>query len=294
MAATVRAGPSGRSLLGEVSAWPVATRLAAVAESPRLLVKRATMNGGDLSLGDLAQRSGATSPDVVVDISRELDSLGLVLEPGPAGFVVRLVRAGSSAEHSGQVQRGDRVTQYNSVSVQLAQGAPVVHRHGVRNGKFVFLRVEKDDGTFVECAIERDPTASPKPNGVDGLEPGKAHREHGLPYSVAPPAERAAQTWSSSSLKVDRTTRPPSAVEKSCLGVRSPIRSINKGLGKMRWKALGEDGSLPASPALSTRNLTCDANSIRNRAAQAGSSAKSMGYAPHSTFGSREENANLT
>lgn len=247
------------------------------------------MNGGDLSLGDLAQRSGAKSPDVVVDISRELDSLGLVLDPGPAGFVVRLVRAGSSAEQCGQVQRGDRVTQYNSVIVQLEQGAPVVHRHGVRNGKFVFLRVEKDDGTFVECAIERVPAASPKPNGV---EPGKAHRERGLPNSVAHPAEWAAQTWSSSSLKVDRTTRPPSAVEKSCPGVRSPIRSIN--VGKMRWKALGEDGGLPASPALSTRNLTCDANSIWNRAAQAGSSAKNMGYAPHSTFGSREENANLT
>lgn len=255
------------------------------------------MNGGNLSLRDLLETPNGASDLDLVDISRELDSLGLELEPEPRGFAVRLVRKGSAAEHCGQVRRGDVLTEYNSVTVQISvQGAPVVRRHGVRNGKFVFLRVVKDDGSFVECAVERDPDIVPaifvEPNSA--VE--SAHRSvaPALPHNVATPPAWAAQRWRvDAGLRVDHTTRPPSAIEKSSPGIRSPVRSINKGLGKLRWKALGEDGVLPASPAVLTGKSSCGTSSARNQGVPACGS-RIMGYAADSISGCGNEKANLT
>lgn len=96
--------------------------------------------------------------DVVglVDIVAELDTLGLELEyDEPAGFIVCCVQDGSAAAQCGRVNLGDVATEFNSVAIQRLQRAPAVRKHGIRPGKFAFLRVRKADGSFVECAIER-------------------------------------------------------------------------------------------------------------------------------------------
>jgi len=102
--------------------------------------------------------------DGLVDISAELDSLGLYLEyDEPAGFIVCVVVEGSAAAQCGRVKPGDVATEYNSVSIQPLQLVPAVRKHGVRPGKFAFLRVRKEDGSFVECAIERSDSAPAPP-----------------------------------------------------------------------------------------------------------------------------------
>ena len=106
----------------------------------------------------------------LVDISQELEELGLQIEyitlrtrsaPQLNGFVVRLVNDGSAAAQCGRVQQGDIVVEYNSVSLQPLQGRPAVRKHGVRPGKFAFLRLLKENGGYVECAIERSDLSAP-------------------------------------------------------------------------------------------------------------------------------------
>jgi len=226
---------------------------------------QATMNGDlSLSLGDLDDDAGAGAPrQDLADIKGDLAALGLVLEHGPAGFAVQLVQNGSAADQCGQVQRGDIVAEYNSVAVQLVGGAPAVRPHGIRSGKFVFLRVRKNDGTFVECAIERDPYRVPgaghNPNAGRGASAQRRSAAAATAMTVG-----QDRGWSTS-LKVDHTARPPAAIEKSSPGIRSPIRSISRGLGKMRWKAYGDDGSPgPGNPI-----LVHAANGIKNHAPRA-------------------------
>ncbi len=107
----------------------------------------------------------------MVDISQELEELGLQIEyitlrtrsaAQLDGFVVRLVKDGSAAAQCGRVQQGDIVVEYNSVALQPLQGVrPAVRKHGVRPGKFAFLRLLKENGSYVECAIERSDLSAP-------------------------------------------------------------------------------------------------------------------------------------
>ena len=93
----------------------------------------------------------------LVDISGELAGLGLLTDfVENRGFVVRLVQEGSAAAECGRVAHGDVLTEFNSVSIQPLAHLPAVRKHGVRpDCKFAFLRLLKDDGLYVECAIER-------------------------------------------------------------------------------------------------------------------------------------------
>jgi hypothetical protein len=219
----------------------------------------------------------------LVDVATELHELGVLLEwcDNKKGFVVRLVREGSAAAQCGRVKRGDVATEYNSVAIQSVQGSPAVRSHGVRPGKFAFLRLRKEDSSYVECAIERGDLSVPAqtggsdvasnlhvlPNGTGVHTNGVltndlAHAHHSA--AIASGAKRAPSAatpilLSPSSqlseicptLEVDRSTRPPTAVDISANntgGEASIFGSVGgKGLGHMRWKSVGTANPGPTS-----------------------------------------------
>jgi len=233
----------------------------------------------------------------LIDIAAALDKLGVLVEWCDArrGFVVRLVREGSAAAQCGRVKRGDAVTEYNSVAIQAVEGSPAVRSHGVRPGKFAFLRLHREDLTYVECAIERDDRAVPAQtqsqaggaaeprasvahasiahllaNGTGvpangGMTNGsltnglvRAHhpetpagsgakRAPGAPETSAHSSTCSLQSDCCPTLVVDRSARPPSAVDISANRAGGDISiygSIGgKGLGHLRWKSPAPAGS---------------------------------------------------
>jgi hypothetical protein len=208
----------------------------------------------------------------LVDITHDLETLGLLLEyDSAAGFVVCHVQDDSPAAECGRVQRGAVVVEYNSVPVQPLQRAPSVKKHGVRSGKFTFLRILKD-GQFIECAIERCVDASGASRSLQMHKHAIEKKASGFPAadfigsrttnlskSVPPhgPEIRnngvkkqaslteASSSWTSMSLhesfrasdttrslSVDHQSRPPSAVEGRIDKTSTPIRSINSSKGR--------------------------------------------------------------
>ena len=224
----------------------------------------------------------------LVDVATELVELGVLLEwcDNNKGFVVRLVREGSAAAQCGRVKRGDVATEYNSVAIQAVKGSPAVRNHGVRTGKFAFLRLRKEDSSYVECAIERgNPTVLAQTRLKTGGSADVASNLHVLPngnglhtngvftndlahahlsaaiVSGAKQIPSAAEPISLSpssplseicpTLVVDRSTRPPTAVDiraNNTGGEASIFGSVGgKGLGHLRWKSAGTANPGPAS-----------------------------------------------
>ena len=201
----------------------------------------------------------------LVDITHDLATLGLILEYDDRGvFVVQSVDAGSPAEKA-RVVAGDVVTEFNSVALQPVQRAPAVRKHGIRHGKYAFLRIAKDDAC-VECALERTLSAT---DGPEHRGPGSGNSSSTSPLSPAAhnTVVKQGAPWSTERagcmlasvhedfraalrdidafkpLSVDRNSRPPSAVEKKASqGHRGTTMSSNDTgshrMGNLRWKKL--------------------------------------------------------